>query len=32
MSASMLALLDYCDAVAAGNMLDPKVSRRRDCV
>lgn len=29
MSASMLALLDYCDAVAAGAVLDPKVSRRK---
>jgi cephalosporin hydroxylase len=29
MSASMLALLDYCDAVAAGTVLDPKASRRK---
>ena len=29
MSASMLALLDYCDAVAAGATLDPKASRRK---
>jgi cephalosporin hydroxylase len=29
MSASMLALLDYCDAVEAGAMLDPKASRRK---
>jgi cephalosporin hydroxylase len=28
-SASMLALLDYCDAVETGTMLDPKASRRR---
>lgn len=27
--ASMLALLDYCDAVAAGGSLDPKATRRR---
>jgi cephalosporin hydroxylase len=27
-SASMLALLDYCDASAAGELLDPKVGRR----
>jgi cephalosporin hydroxylase len=29
MSASMLALLDYCDAVAAGSTLDPKASKRK---
>lgn len=29
LSASMLALLDYCDAVEAGKILDPKVPRRR---
>lgn len=29
MSASMLALLDYCDAVEKGQTLDPKASRRR---
>lgn len=29
MSASMLALLDYCDAVDTGTTLDPKASRRR---
>jgi cephalosporin hydroxylase len=29
MSASMLALLDYCDAVGAGGVLDPKASRRK---
>ena len=29
MSASMLALLDYCDAVAAGGVLDPQASRRK---
>jgi cephalosporin hydroxylase len=29
MSASMLALLDYSDAVEAGQMLDPAASRRR---
>ena len=29
MSASMLALLDYCDAVRAGGVLDPKASRRK---
>lgn len=28
-SASMLALLDYCDAVEAGQALDPKATRRR---
>ena len=28
-SASMLALLDYCDAVEKGTMLDPKASRRK---
>lgn len=29
MSASMLALLDYCDAVSKGITLDPKSSKRR---
>lgn len=29
MSASMLALLDYCDAVQARTTLDPKASRRK---
>ena len=29
LSASMLALLDYCDAVAAGSVLDPKAGRRK---
>ncbi|WP_341247898.1 cephalosporin hydroxylase family protein [Cupriavidus pauculus] len=29
MSASMLALLDYCDAVENGTTLDPKHTRRR---
>jgi cephalosporin hydroxylase len=29
LSASMLALLDYCDAVAAGNAFDPLATRRR---
>lgn len=29
MSASMLALLDYCDAIASGTVLDPKLSKRR---
>jgi len=29
LSASMLAMLDYCDTVAAGKTLDPKASRRR---
>lgn len=29
MSASMLALLDYCDAVDAGKALDPKASQRK---
>jgi cephalosporin hydroxylase len=29
LSASVLALLDYCDAVAAGTALDPKASRRK---
>ncbi len=28
-SASMLAQLDMCDAIVAGEMLDPKVSRRK---
>ena len=29
MSASMLAMLDYCDAVEAGRILDPRATRRR---
>jgi cephalosporin hydroxylase len=29
MSASLLALLDYCDAARAGDMLDPRAPRRR---
>jgi cephalosporin hydroxylase len=29
LSASMLALLDYCDAVESGRTLDPKATRRR---
>lgn len=29
MSASMLALIDYCEAVEAGTVLDPKATRRR---
>jgi cephalosporin hydroxylase len=29
MSASMLALLDYCDAAAASAVLDPRASRRK---
>lgn len=29
LSASMLALIDYCEAVEAGKTLDPKASRRR---
>jgi cephalosporin hydroxylase len=29
LSASLLALLDYCDAVEAGTTLDPRSSRRR---
>jgi len=29
MSASMLALLDYCDAVESGQLLDPRSSKRR---
>lgn len=29
LSASMLALLDYCDAVEAGQTLDPRACRRR---
>ena len=29
LSASMLALLDYCDAVETGNSLDPRSTRRR---
>ncbi len=29
MSASMLALIDYCEAVASGQALDPQTTRRR---
>lgn len=29
LSASLLAMLDYCDAVEAGTMLDPRQPRRR---
>jgi cephalosporin hydroxylase len=29
LSASMLAMLDYCDAVTQGTTLDPRASRRR---
>jgi cephalosporin hydroxylase len=29
LSASMLALLDYCDAVTSGSVLDPSATRRR---
>ncbi len=29
MSASMLALLDMCEAINAGAMLDPKKSKRK---
>lgn len=29
MSASLLAMLDYCDAVEAGTALDPRVTHRR---
>jgi len=29
LSASMLSLLDYCDAIEQGTMLDPKSTRRR---
>jgi len=29
LSASMLALLDYCDAAGAGEIIDPRLSRRR---
>src|SRR5438477_5800716 len=29
LSASMLALLDYCDAVATSTVLDPRASNRR---
>lgn len=29
LSASMLALLDYCDAVNSGKLLDPRATRRR---
>lgn len=28
-SASMLAMLDMCDAIEAGTMLDPKISKRK---
>ena len=28
-SASMLALLDLCDAIEAGEMIDPKISKRK---
>lgn len=29
LSASMLAMLDMCDAIEAGTMLDPRESRRK---
>lgn len=29
MSATMLSMLDYCDAVASGTVLDPKLGKRR---
>lgn len=29
LSASLLAMLDYCDAVSAGTVLDPKASKRK---
>nr|RNF64921.1 cephalosporin hydroxylase [Acidithiobacillus sulfuriphilus] len=29
MNASMLAMLDYCEAVEAGRMLDPRATKRR---
>jgi cephalosporin hydroxylase len=29
LSASLLAMLDYCDAVQGGSMLDPKASQRK---
>lgn len=29
LSASMLAMIDYCDAVEAGEVLDPKATKRR---
>jgi cephalosporin hydroxylase len=29
MSASMLAMLDYCDAIESGSVLDPKASTRK---
>jgi cephalosporin hydroxylase len=29
LSASLLAMLDYCDAVEAGQVLDPRATRRR---
>jgi cephalosporin hydroxylase len=29
LSASMLAMIDYCEAAEAGKMLDPRASRRR---
>lgn len=30
LSASMLSLLDYCDAIEQGKMLDPQAPRRRE--
>jgi len=29
LSASLLAMLDYCDAIEAGTLLDPKASKRK---
>lgn len=29
LSASMLSMLDYCDAIESGKVLDPKVTKRR---
>ena len=29
MSASMLALIDYCEAIKSGQILDPKTTSRR---
>ena len=29
MNASFLALLDYCDAISTGEMLDPKAAKRK---
>jgi len=29
LSASMLAMLDVCDAISAGETIDPKISRRK---